>query len=696
MTGNSSTVPEAPGPTPDVEPGEQTRRSAGGGASEVVLLLDPQGHVLSVGTGATLPGGHGPADLVGRHVSVLYPSENAASGGAARALDAAAGLGTHRECAWRVRPDGVRFWAETVITATRDAHARLAGYCVAVHDLTARWRHESRQRAVAEVTQSVMECRPGPEALALAARRVRESVGAETARVLAVDWGDTLTVCAADGVADKASRGLLMPGESALVREVVRLGRPRIFSDTDHEPAKLRTALRDAGLASVMDVPLTVRERIVGLLEVTNRRGGRCFTSEDLRFVEPFSGPVGLAVERSRAEEDLDRLGRTSLVGQNAVQQALNSVAAEAVTGTGAVCCVIYLLEPEAGLRLAGCHGSVGPLPCDRAERPVAQPVRVAMEAITRAAPVISGIRGDGEDADTAVERDPESAREPAPDSGEVLTAVPLLCRQEAVGALCCRFPRGHKPGAEDLGAFQTLAGRAATTVEAQRLRAVAREQTARDERRHLARELHDSLCPALYGIALNARVARELLGREHTEDTGAHRPIDSVLRLTDAALSEIRTILCRLSPESLETEGLATALSRYVGQVRVRHAIAVEASLSAEPDVAPKAKHALYRIAQEALHNVIKHAAARHVLLSLSTEADTVTLVITDDGVGFDTSRPFPGHLGLRSMRERAREAGGALDVDSRPGRGTRVRAAVPARVTPDGSRAERPPTQR
>jgi PAS domain S-box-containing protein len=181
MTGNSSTVPEAPGPTPDVEPGERTRRSAGDGASEVVLLLDPQGRVLSVGTGATLPGGHGPADLVGRHVSVLYPSEDAASGGAARALDAAAGLGTHRECAWRVRPDGVRFWAETVITATRDAHARLAGYCVAVHDLTARWRHESRQRAVAEVTQSVVECRPGPEVLALAARRVRESVGAETA-----------------------------------------------------------------------------------------------------------------------------------------------------------------------------------------------------------------------------------------------------------------------------------------------------------------------------------------------------------------------------------------------------------------------------------------------------------------------------------------------------------------------------------
>ncbi|WP_159053214.1 GAF domain-containing protein [Streptomyces regalis] len=660
-------MPAAPGATPDAESGGRGGPSPGAGPAELLLVLDPQGHVLSVGAGAASLDGHDPAELVGRHVSLLYPPEDAASGGVARAMDAAAGLGAHREYAWRTRPDGERFWAETVVTATRDADARLFGYCVVLRDLSAHWWHERRQRAVAEVTKSVVECGPGLEVLALAARRVRESVGAETARVLALDWGDTPTVCAVDGVGDATSPGFVMPGEATLVREAVRVGRPRIFSDTDtdtdHEPSRLRAALREAGLASVMEVPLTVRDRVVGLLEVANRRGGRCFTSEDLRIVEPFTGPVGLAVDRSRAEEDLDRLGRGSLVGQDAVRQALNSVAAEAVSRTGAVCCVIYLLEPGAGLRPAGGHGGTGPLPCDQAERSVTDPVRVVMEAITTAAPV----------------------------SGEFLSAVPLLCREEAVGALCCRFPRGRHPGAEDLAALQTLAVRAAATVEAQRLWAVAREQATREERRYLARELHDSLCPALYGIALSARTAREFLRRGHT---GAHQSIDSVLRLTDAGLSEVRTILCRISPESLQTEGLVTALSRYVGQVRVRHAVVVEAKLSAEPDAAPEAKHALYRIAQEALHNVIRHAAARHVLLSLYTEADTVTLMITDNGVGFDTSRSFPGHLGLRSMQERAREAGGTLEVDSHLGRGTRVRVAVPARPTLAGPSAGRPPT--
>ncbi|MFE5188540.1 GAF domain-containing protein [Streptomyces sp. NPDC056628] len=654
-------------------------------------MLDPQGHVLSVGSGAASPDGHGSADLVGRHVSLLYPPEDAASGGAARALDAAAGLGRHREHAWRLRPDGARFWAETVITATRDAHAHLVGYCVVVRDMSALWRHERRERAVAEVTKSVVESGPGYEVLALAARRVRESVGAETVRVLALDWGDTPTVCAVDGVGNGASHGLLMPGESVLVRETARGGRPRIFSDTGQEPSRLRTALREAGLASVMDVPLTVRDRVVGLLEVANRRGGRSFTSEDLRIVEPFTGPTGLAVERSRAEEDLDRLGgRRSLVDQDSVRQALNSVAAEAVTRTGAVRCVVYLLEPGAGLRPVGGHGGTDadPLPCGEAERSVTHPVEVAMEAITTAAPVSRGCE------EEAADRDPGPARAPrAPVSGEFLTSVPLLCREEAVGALCCRFPQGRLPGAEDLAALQTLAVRAAAAVETQQLWAVAQEQATREERRYLARELHDSVCPALYGIALNARTARELLRRG---DTGAHQSIDSVLRLTDAGLSEVRTILCRLSPESLQTEGLVTALSRYVGQVRVRHTVAVEAKFSAEPDAAPETKHALYRIAQEALHNVIQHAAARHVLLRLSTTPDTITLVVTDDGVGFDTGGSFPGHLGLRSMRERAREAGGTLEVDSRLGQGTRVRVAIPARPAPDGRGAVRPTADR
>ncbi|MER6139593.1 sensor histidine kinase [Streptomyces sparsogenes] len=229
---------------------------------------------------------------------------------------------------------------------------------------------------------------------------------------------------------------------------------------------------------------------------------------------------------------------------------------------------------------------------------------------------------------------------------------------------------------------------------------AAARDQGALDERRRLSRELHDSVSQALYGISLGARTARELLDREidrarergerggdrRDDTTGADglaelaEPIDYIRQLADTAIAETRVLLGRLRPETLEAEGLVAALDRHVAALRDRYGIAAEATLGPEPETTPEAKHALYRIAQESLHNVAKHSGARHVRLHLLSGPGTVTLTVADDGVGFDSRGSFPGRLGLLSMRERAREVGGTLSVDSRPGRGSRVRVTVPA----------------
>ena len=224
--------------------------------------------------------------------------------------------------------------------------------------------------------------------------------------------------------------------------------------------------------------------------------------------------------------------------------------------------------------------------------------------------------------------------------------------------------------------------------MEVERCRAAARDQGALDERRRLSRELHDSVSQALYGITLGARTARELLNRNTGGDTACGtdgmselaEPIDYIRQLADAAIAETRVLLGRLRPEALEAEGLVAALTRHVAALRDRYGIAAEATLGAEPETTPEAKHALYRIAQESLHNVAKHSGARHVRLHLLSGPGTVTLTVADDGVGFDSRRSFPGHLGLLSMRERAREVGGTLNVDSRPGQGSRIRATVPA----------------
>jgi signal transduction histidine kinase len=196
------------------------------------------------------------------------------------------------------------------------------------------------------------------------------------------------------------------------------------------------------------------------------------------------------------------------------------------------------------------------------------------------------------------------------------------------------------------------------------------------EERQRLARELHDSVSQALYGIALGAHTARAALERdpEHVVE-----PLDYVLTLADAGLAEMRALIFELRPESMETEGLVSALTKQGAALHARYEIAVQMELCEEPDLPLKVKQELYRIAQEAMHNTVKHANASKVDLRLSWTTEAVTLEVRDDGVGFDALGSFPGHLGLHSMRERVKNLGGMLSIESVPGEGTCIRVRVP-----------------
>ena len=142
-----------------------------------------------------------------------------------------------------------------------------------------------------------------------------------------------------------------------------------------------------------------------------------------------------------------------------------------------------------------------------------------------------------------------------------------------------------------------------------------------------------------------------------------------------------MRALIFELRPESLETEGIVAALNKQIAATSARYEIAITADLCDEPDIPLDRKEVLYRIAQEALHNIVKHARASSVRISLAQVDGRLSLTLRDDGVGFDPAGDFPGHLGLKSMRERAAHAGGDLHIASKPGAGTTVTAGVPAR---------------
>ena len=199
-------------------------------------------------------------------------------------------------------------------------------------------------------------------------------------------------------------------------------------------------------------------------------------------------------------------------------------------------------------------------------------------------------------------------------------------------------------------------------------------ELAAEQERGRLARELHDSVTQTVFSMNLTVQSVRLLLGKELA------RAAAQLLRLEElaaGAMSEIQTLVSQLRPPSVAGAGLPAALRQVAGERQARDGLRVAFEVSGERVLAETVAAGLYRIVQEALTNVAKHAGTREATVRLDLGGDPCTLDVEDHGVGFDPHLPVSqqGHLGLAGMAERAREIGWSLSIDSRPGLGTRIR---------------------
>lgn len=258
----------------------------------------------------------------------------------------------------------------------------------------------------------------------------------------------------------------------------------------------------------------------------------------------------------------------------------------------------------------------------------------------------------------------------------DIIVASPIVYRGEALGVLCSYFAPGTRISASEMDLLQAIANQAAVAVENHQLYEEAQGIAALEERQRLARELHDSVSQALYGIGLGARTARTLVD---IDPQRAVEPVDYVLSLAEVGLAEMRALVFELRPEALETDGLIASLEKQVATLPARHAIEVDFAECDEPDLPLPVKEAVYRIAQEAIHNTIKHAQASNLKIDISCTAEALVMELHDNGNGFDARGSFPGHLGLQSMRERATSLDGFIKIQSAPGSGTTVRAEIP-----------------
>ncbi len=254
---------------------------------------------------------------------------------------------------------------------------------------------------------------------------------------------------------------------------------------------------------------------------------------------------------------------------------------------------------------------------------------------------------------------------------------VPLIFRDKVIGLLAVDSSDIDAYTSRDAELALAFATHAAVAIENARLYEQAQGKAALEERHRLARELHDSVSQALFGIGLGARTARTLLDSDPGK---AVAPIEYVLSLAEAGLTEMRALIFELRPEALEQEGLVAALEKQVATLRTRHGLEVIAEFEHSAGAANSVEEAVYRIAQEALNNITKHAQASKVHVRLGRERGRIVLSVADNGTGFDPSALYSGHLGLKSMRERAERLGGSLQIESAPGTGSRLEMAIPA----------------
>jgi two-component system NarL family sensor kinase len=273
------------------------------------------------------------------------------------------------------------------------------------------------------------------------------------------------------------------------------------------------------------------------------------------------------------------------------------------------------------------------------------------------------------------------NAAEGAGDTGGLLfhASVPLMADGRPMGLINIAADEWLLFTAGDLQLLTAAGTHIAAAVERAWLFARSRALGAAEERNRLAREIHDTLTQRLTAVTLQLETADALL-ESGARGAGPRQVVRHALEMARDGLEEARRSVLDLRAAPLEGRTLAEALASLVKTLPARKKLRI--TFKAEGDsvpLPPRAEAALYRIAQEAVNNVVRHAQARRAAVRLSVQPEAIRLRVEDDGRGFDPARTAAGHHGLVIMNERARLVGGRLHVESTPGRGTRLEVSVP-----------------
>jgi PAS domain S-box-containing protein len=249
--------------------------------------------------------------------------------------------------------------------------------------------------------------------------------------------------------------------------------------------------------------------------------------------------------------------------------------------------------------------------------------------------------------------------------------SVPIYIQDNVYGGMVFYYTEPQDFSEEQIQLGLTFAEQVAVALENARLHQQTEQAAAAHERNRLARDLHDAVSQTLFSASLIADVLPKLWDRN--PEAGKQK-LDELRLLTRGALSEMRTLLFELRPSSLGDMDLEDLLRHLTNAFTGRTRVIAELIVDGLVDLSPEVKEVFYRVAQEALNNITKHAEATQVSVHLRGEVRQVQMEIQDNGRGFDPETVSSEHLGLGIMRERAEAIGADLSIISQPGQGTRI----------------------
>ena len=468
-----------------------------------------------------------------------------------------------------------------------------------------------------------------------------------------------------------------LPRGRGLLGVLIRDAHTLRLHDIADDPRSVGFPRHHPPMRTFLGVPILLRGVAYGNLYLTEKEGGDDFTEDDEELTQLLAAQAAVAIENARLYESSTRWLRqleslneigTALASEIELEPLLGLVARRLRELVDARLVLIALPQGDsiavAAAEGEGTYGVVG----TRLEFGGSKAGRVLQ-------------RGRSERVDSVLE-DPEVDQQAARQLG-VRSAlyVPLIARGRAIGVVIAHDKSGVSPSFtdDDLRLTESLADRAAVAVDlSERVGrdALARVVSAQElERKRLARELHDETGQALTSILLGLKPLEQSSASD--EDRAA---VASLRELVVSTLQDVRRLAVELRPTALDDFGLATAVERLAGTFREHTGLRVDFEAQLGEDRLPsEIETTLYRIVQEALANVVKHADASHVSILLTQNYRSVAAVVEDDGRGFDGDSTRDDVLGLVGMRERVGLVGGRLRVESAVGSGTTIAAEVP-----------------